>query len=395
MPALIAAHAMLTSLGADAATSCASARAGLLRTQAVEGLRFIASTDGAPAPVIVHAVPIITQGFEGLPRLERLLSHALADLRERLPEPIASGDGLGVYLSLPSPLRHLTGLALFDQDDLHARQAARIDEFGGEPDPAGGDATFARRLLANAAAAAGFARTPELRAVSLAGHAGGAQCVAAALADLADGHVDCALVAGADSLLGESTLEWLASTSRLKLADMPVGLRPGEACAVLALTRPRHAAAAESCCAIGQVELGHEARSLLSGATSVGEGLSQTLMNVARAAAWDTTHAPWFIHDHNGEVYRANEWGHTLVRLRAEHAAIDGAQTWLPAASFGDTGAASALVGACVAVTAFERRYAPVDRGVIVSSSESTLRAAMVLGRVTPGAAAGATHGRP
>ncbi len=393
MPALIAANAMLTSLGADAATSCAAARAGLLRTQAVEGLRFISMTDGEPAPVIVHSAPLVTLGFEGLPRLERLLSHALADIREQLPEPLASGQGIGVYLSLPSPLRTLTGFALMGKDAVRAANEELVEDLGGEPEPAHADAGFAQRLIADAACNAGFAAGTELRAVSLAGHAGGAQAIHAAMTDLAEGRVECALVAGVDSLLDEATLEWLASTSRLKLADMPVGLRPGEACAVLALTQPQHPASAASCCAIGQVEIGVEELTLLSGAVSVGEGLSRTLDGVARSANWAGSSSPWFIHDHNGEVYRASEWGHAVVRLRAQHEAFDAPEVWLPAASFGDTGAASALVGICVALAAFDRRYAPAERAVVVSSSESRLRSAMVLGRVVPTAARGGARG--
>lgn len=389
--ALIAAHSMVTSLGGDAATSCAAARAGLIRTQVIEGLRYVSSTDGDPAPVIVHAAPVITRGFEGTARLGRLLTAALTDLIPTLPDALTSGSPVGFYLALPSPNRTLTGTELIANAEARAAHAERAADLEGQAV----DLSFAQRLLADAAAQAGFAGTPDLRHVSLDGHAGAAQCISVAVDDLARNRVALAIVAGVDSLLDDATLEWLNGTGRLKLADMPVGLRPGEACAILALAHPRQAAAVTGTFELVQVGVAAEARSLLSGATSVGVALAGLLDGVAEPAGWCDAPSAWLVCDHNGETYRANEWGHALVRLRGLHPALDDWQLWMPAESFGDTGAASALVGVCVALAAFDRGYAPGASAVVVSASESQARSALVVvGSRAQGAGSGGASGR-
>lgn len=373
--ALIVAHSMITALGCDASTSCASARAGIYRTQAIESLFFISSVDGEPAPVMVHGMPLITRGFEAAARLERLLTRALTDLRPLMKESMVDKSSIGFYLSLPSPNRNLTGLDLLANDDARAAYAEQAESLDREPI----DASFAQNLLTTAAVKAGFTMSPNLRYVSLAGHAGGADCISTAIDDLDCGRISLAIVGGVDSLLDESTLEWLNSTGRLKLSDMPVGLRPGEACALLAIVHPSRSEVTVNPVEISHVGIASEKLTLLSGLTSVGIPLSEVLDAAAQPAGWHDATLAWVVSDLNGETYRANEWGNALVRLRAQHTALANLQLWIPAEYFGDTGSASAIVSVCVALAAFERRYSPTDTVVIASASESQMRSALVL----------------
>ncbi|NVI97401.1 hypothetical protein HV824_04610 [Myxococcus sp. AM009] len=72
--------------------------------------------------------------------------------------------------------------------------------------------------------------------------------------------------------------------------------------------------------------------------------------------------------DLNGEEWRAKEWGHARVRLSSR---LDGVAKWIvPGTSVGDVGAASGLVGLCVAVRSLTRRYATGPQVLVVSSSE-------------------------
>lgn len=378
--ALIVAHAMITALGCDASTSCASARAGISRTQATENLCFISSVDGEPAPVIVHGIPLITRGFEAAARSERLLTNALTDLRPLIKKSMVDESSIGFYLSLPSPSRNLTGLDLITSDDTKAAYTEQAGSLVSEPS----GTSFAQNLLTSAARQAGFTMLPNLCHVSLAGHAGGTDCMSAAIDDLDRGRVSLAIVGGVDSLLDESTLEWLNSTGRLKLADMPVGLRPGEACALLAIVHPSRSDVVANPVGISHVGIASEKLTILSGSTSVGKTLSEVLDAAATTAGWREATSAWVICDHNGEIYRANEWGTALVRLRAQHTALANLQLWMPAEYFGDTGSASALVSVCVALAAFERNYSPADTVVIASTSESQMRSALVLSSVQP-----------
>src|SRR5690242_13841451 len=109
-PIVITAQGMVSSLGLDVATSCAAARAGLRRAQALDCLR-VASLDGRSVqPAVGHAAPIITHGFEGAPRLARLAAAALRDVTSRSSLP--TGTRVGVYISMPSCGRRFTGADL-------------------------------------------------------------------------------------------------------------------------------------------------------------------------------------------------------------------------------------------------------------------------------------------
>ena len=207
------------------------------------------------------------------------------------------------------------------------------------------------------------------------GHAGGCECLALACSDLAEGRVGQALVAGVDSLLDPETIAWLHQAGRLKLSGMPVGLMPGEAAAFVLLC-PESPLVEATVTATGDAS---EAKTLWSGSTSVGQGLAQALAQVAAAAGWAENQRAWVLADLNGEVYRANEWGHAVARLRADWPALENTALWLPAASFGDTGAASALMAVCSALQAQLRGYAPAERAVIVAASEGESRSVVVM----------------
>lgn len=386
--ASISAHSMLTSLGCDAATACAAARAGLSRAGEIAGMKFTSDITGAPEPLIAHAVPLLTRGFEGGVRLQRLLFGGLSELKTQLPAGMLKAGHVGFYLSLPDPARTAHGLDLIPDDEARTVFQALASEFGTKPS----DPRFAHVALASAAAQAGWPGEIDIRHVSFAGHAGGAHCIALAHKDLDSGHVATAIVGAADSLLDQETVAWLHSANRLKLSGMPVGLMPGEACAFLALSNALQGSEGQ----IAAVGLSLEPKTLWSGATSVGEGLAHALEQVAEVAGWKQTRSAWLVCDQNGETYRANEWGHTIARMRGAWPALENPDVWVPAASFGDTGSASTLVAVCTALHAFNRAYAPAEAAVVISSSEADSRAALVVTRTrSPLDLQEQGHGRP
>jgi hypothetical protein len=369
--ASIHAHSLITSLGYDAATSCAAARAGLSRACAIPEIEFTFDVTGEAEPVVAHAVPFLTRGFEGHARLQRLLFAGLSELKKQLNEDLLKTGLIGFYLSLPDPARTAHGHELMSSDGVRADCIERANELGDEPS----DAEFAHKLLAVAVAQADWPGNIHVRYVSLAGHAGGLHCIAMAKKELDAGHITTAIVGAADSLIDSETIAWLHSTNRLKLSGMPVGLMPGEASAFLVLSNNLRENDAE----ITGVGISAEAKTLWSGATSVGEGLASALEQVAEIAQWKLDSPAWVICDQNGEIYRANEWGHVATRLRATWPALESPVAWMPAASFGDTGCASSLVAVCIALQAFKRKYAPADCAVVTSSSEAEFRSAIVV----------------
>ncbi len=84
--------------------------------------------------------------------------------------------------------------------------------------------------------------------------------------------------------------------------------------------------------------------------------------------------------DLNGCEFRAADWGNALVHLRSNYRESS-VRTWLPALSFGETGAASGGVALCMAFRGIQRRYVPMGTILITLSGEHGARAAI---RVDP-----------
>ncbi|XXX72640.1 hypothetical protein WMF30_33830 [Sorangium sp. So ce134] len=355
---------MVSSLGHDVVTACAAARAGLVVTEELDyGVR--SPEDGTVSGLLACPVRDLTRGFEGTARLLRLLEGALVDLLRQAPDVAGATSLAGVYLSLPDPRRAAPG------------QGAPPEAPG--PKPAGSTAGAAQ-LVRSAARLAGWPADLELREASSAGHSGVAHVMARAMSDLAEGRVRVALVAGVDSLLEEETLSWLEHARRLKVPGMPVGLRPGEAAAVVALETERAASArgARKLAAAREVRLAEDERTLLSRANPTGAVLAGLLLGLDEGGFPGGSPA-WLITDLNGESYRAVEWGNAVIRVRARRRGFPPRALWHPASSFGDTGAASGGVALCAAASAMTRGYAPSPSAVITSTSDGRGRAAVVL----------------
>jgi 3-oxoacyl-[acyl-carrier-protein] synthase-1 len=375
--AFVAASGMVAALGADVATNCAAARAGLVRAGAIDHYAARSDVEGEIELVIGHQAGFLTRGFEGEMRLVRLVQGALSDLLVQSSGRIDWTGGARFYVAVPDVHRPWSGLELIGDEAARQTRAEALAQrqHHDAADNAASNSAAARRIVAKGAASANWPGgdvTPAF--ISVSGHAAALQAVAAAMRDLASGVTHTAVVLAVDSWLDEATLEWLDATGRLKRDGMPVGLQPGEAGVAIALTssRPRGQAPAVR----GAVSEAHETRTLLSGATTVGEALAQV---VAQATASSPTKTAWIVSDQNGEVYRATDWGYAVVRLRAQFEQFADPVVWYPAASFGDVGAASALAGMCVAERAWLRGYAPAPTALIVAASDGPLRAAVAL----------------
>ncbi|HYO73769.1 MAG TPA: hypothetical protein VEU33_47660 [Archangium sp.] len=82
--------------------------------------------------------------------------------------------------------------------------------------------------------------------------------------------------------------------------------------------------------------------------------------------------------DLNGETFRANEWGYTLLRTR-QACQLDSWSQHISAMSFGETGAAAPLLALCLAARAFSRGYGRGRHALILVSGDDGHRAGMVL----------------
>jgi len=365
---VITGASMVTSLGLEATTSCAAARAGLGRATKLDFYPVKSGEDGSVEGVIAHAVPLLTEGFEGDQRLVRLAEAAFAQLHKEIPDTI-SKERVGFYLSIP------------DADRTSKSAGEGLEEKLRENNARSFDRSRPMTILRRAVARSQYLSETALRCVKTTGATGFAQALSKAIEDLTSGEVSHAIVGGVDSLLDEGTLVWLEATERLKGPDFPSGLQPGEAAGFILLETRRVARSrrARITGAVIAVYLAEESKTLFSGEHSTGAGLGTVLNLAYGSGSWTDENPFWVICDQNGERYRALEWGNALFRLSANRGGSLPLAIWYPAASFGDTGSAFGTVATGVVLSAFSRKYAPAKRAIVTASSEWNLRAAIVL----------------
>jgi 3-oxoacyl-[acyl-carrier-protein] synthase I len=372
----VIATAMVSSLGYDVDTACAAARAGL--TRSTELPFMVLEDDNSPGLAIGHPVPLLGGGFEGDARLIRLLEGALRDLNRRIPPDLLSSARAGFYLALPATTREHEGIDLIPEED----RGDYLEQLG---EPATIDeVTRGRWILGAALSMADFPEGPassvDLVQVALSGHTAVIELYERAQTDLGSGRISMAIVAAVDSLVTGATLSWLDATYRLKGAKCPAGLSPGEAAAIVVLANAEVSGQRGSVRTIIEpvVTLPSSTR-FLAAETADGAGQFEVLRALTTVVE-SSAGSPWLILDQNGEVFRATDWGRTLVRYRATNPVGNAEPTiWYPAGSFGDTGAAAGAVATCMAIRAHERGYSPSPHAIVMTNSDGALRGGCVV----------------
>jgi 3-oxoacyl-[acyl-carrier-protein] synthase-1 len=371
----VIATGMVSSLGYDVRTACAAARAGL--TRSTELPFMVREDDNSPGLAIGHPVPLFGGGFDGDARLIRLLEGALRDLNGRVSLDRLLSARTGFYLALPAANREHEGINLIPEE----QRGDYIDQLG-EPTTID-EFARARSILTAALRMAGFpARliaTADGVKISLSGHTAVVDLYERAQADLRSGRIGVAVVAAVDSLVTATALSWLQATYRLKSAECPAGLSPGEAAAVVVLASAEPSGQTEAVRArIARVATMPNSTRFLAAEIADGAGQFEVLRALTSAIDPSSDNL-WLIVDQNGEVFRAADWGRTLIRYRAI-APINAEPTiWYPAMSFGDTGAAAGAIATCTATRAHEAGYAPSTHAIVMTNSDGPTRGGCVV----------------
>lgn len=204
---------------------------------------------------------------------------------------------------------------------------------------------------------------------AMSGHAGGILAMQAAERLLDAGRAEVVLVGGAESYLAADTLEWLDETERLHSENNIYGFCPGEGAAFVLLAKRGQDALIE----IAATGSGREANLIGTQDICLGEGLG------AAFAALGDSPVDRILCDMNGERYRGNEYGFAVLRARALFR--DAADFEAPADCWGDLGAASGPLFACLTIEAEARGYAKGPRTLIWASSQGGQRGAALLRR--------------
>jgi len=342
---------MITSVGRDAATSCASIRAGLTRPHQIHHHEMVDPETLEPVPLIGHPLRGFAEGFNMVGLWIRLAKHCLGDLMKGgdLPGPSETGFWGETAMVAATP---------YIDDD-------RFMSSGNEkPDVI--TESFLLPLLGNL----GLPIPPENAYPVCRAHA--AVPTAVALADklTSTSAVKRVIILAVDSYLDSFSLEWLACHERLKSDENPTGLMPGEAGACflvedMVAARKRGAKIQAVVTGVGMAK---EANDFFSGMSNRGVSLSKAIQQALQADGATASFSGDLISDHNGEEWRAVELAG--ARLLLDTQLNRDASLILPAACIGAVGAASGAVAVGVAVRAFMRNYASSDRVLVLCSSD-------------------------
>lgn len=340
---------MITSIGFDVVTAAAAARAGLSRPAPIDSFEVLDPETGEAQPLMGHPIGAYTDGFRQFGRWLSLASGCWEDalaqcqLGEQPDEAFWRSTGL-----------------------LLATPVADLDRFQLD------EAWSARHWLERLGAPLLGAVPIGLQHVDVApwGHAAAVFALERALQTIEQGRLERVFVLAVDSLVEPSTLEWLAASGRLAESEdegrYPTGLSPGEAsaCFLLEAEPAARRRGAQSLARVSAVAVGREERDYFSTDINQGNGLAAVISQVLGDS---NGFRGELLSDLNGEEWRARELAGARLRLGMR---LSPAVTTLPAAVWGDTGAASGAAAVCLAVRAFVRGYDSGGDALITSSSE-------------------------
>lgn len=192
------------------------------------------------------------------------------------------------------------------------------------------------------------------------------------------GSDDIYLVGGIESYLEPDTLEWLDESDLLHSETNSWGFIPGEAASFCLLCSKREADRL-GLKVFGQVlavatELEYNVK---TDKVCVGEGLTKAVKRVLQVWPSLSTQVDHIICDLNGEPYRAEEFGYTLVRTGDRF--VDPTDFMTPADCWGDIGAASGPLFLILQMIAGVKGNAKGPHTLALTSSESGERSAALL----------------
>ena len=210
------------------------------------------------------------------------------------------------------------------------------------------------------------------------GHAGGIVALDTASRLIAKGEADMVLAGGVDSYLCRDTLEWLDDNEQLHSEGNIYGFCPGEAAGFVLVARAEAAQRLGLTPRLSLVSTGSgiEKNLIKTEDICLGQGLSAAFLTAA-ASLPEAQRMDRIICDMNGERYRGNEYGFTV--LKTSRLFKDAAAFEAPADCWGDVGAASGPLYVGLVAAAEERGYAKGPLSLIWASSEGGRRAAAIL----------------
>ena len=190
---------------------------------------------------------------------------------------------------------------------------------------------------------------------------------------------DLCLVGGVDSYLPPETLEWLDFHERLHSNRHRYGFIPGEAAGfcLLASQRAVQRLPLKSLAHLSAVASAYEKNRINTDTVCIGEGLTSVFHQVFQTLEATPHRVEQIFCDLNGERYRADEYGFSVLRTREYF--VDPSHFIAPADCWGEVGAATGTLLINLAVVAAMKGYAKGELSLIWTSSEGGERGAVLL----------------
>lgn len=351
------------SLGVGAAGAYAAARAGISRARELE--YSVVNEDNRDSEFVIgHPIPGLTHGFEGDARLLRIAQLAYADLLGTVDQARIRSGRCGLILVLPER-RGATGGPDGSSADA---ESTRLGAIRWE------DAEFVRRFLALTGCDVSASDAYVIRS----GGAGIARAIEASMRAAASERRENWLLGAVDSMIDPETLQSLRRDGRLKSADTPAGMQPGEA-GLFLLLRPADDARADAASVRVLIRAAASVMRQRSGEAvrhSAGTGLAQATRSLIDRIPTPTDGVFVYV-DLNGENSRAAEWGHALPRLLGDAPWLAQSPLRFPAVALGDVGAASGAVALGLAVHELSRSRSGAHSALVLAMSDTGEQAAV------------------
>jgi 3-oxoacyl-[acyl-carrier-protein] synthase-1 len=332
---------MVTSVGLNAAATCAAIRAGVRNMSETS---FV----GASAEPLMAAQVSLPRPWRGRTKLVKMLSAAIRDCVSDLPEEDREGLPL------------LVGMAEHDRP-------GRLESL---------DETFVEEVESETK----LRFSPRATGVVALGRVSGLVALERVRTLLLNDGFARVLVAGVDSLLVRTSLSALLDEDRLLTSENSNGFIPGEAAACVSVEPASTNSPTVACVGMGVAE---EQVTIRSGEPFRAEGLTRAIVSALADAGIDLAACGLRLTDLSGEHYYFRETALALSRILRREGARE---LWHPAECVGEVGAAIGPILLGYAAIAARKDYLPGPHVLVHASADGGLRAAACL-------AVGGRHG--
>jgi 3-oxoacyl-(acyl-carrier-protein) synthase len=375
-PAIVTGIGMVSSAGPDVITSCASARAGITRASALGNLRVLDPDTEELEAVTGHTVLGVTEGYFGLGRLVRLGSAGIKDLISK--SGLTNLNNTGLFVNLSSDF-YLTELERSqhvgaDKDDIERTDGYLPKRIGIR------QRRYSERLISSLLKHCDLSIDLINQKVVFGDQTGIIKLIRLATKGLERNQFERCIIGGIDSYVEADTIRALSDFGILKTPIKGIGLMPGESASFVLIER-EDVAGRRKANILGKIESFSEVAepfNRLSDEVPLGVALTEAITTTLDNLNDKGDQTGLIIGNLNGDPYRASDWGHAIIRLRAKYPWID-LPEWYPAVAFGEIGAATGFVATCMAIKGFARDYAGTDNVLVWLSSDCGKRGAFYI----------------